>query len=544
MELSNLAIDVIFALDMLLNFFLGYYDRRMNQLVFDHSCIVRRYVFTWFAFDFVAVFPFKYVLGLDNLGRLRLVRAMRLLKLAKAARLGEQFSLRSQHQVLIKFGLGTLLMLHWVSCAWCLIAQLQRESGHLAWTDNDNLNISGSGSRYLHAVEFSIFAMVLTYSRAHPVTVVEQIFAVVALMLMGCIYAYAIGTVCGIIATMDPAGTEFKMTKDLVRSWATEMQMSSEIQTSLIEYLDECRWIIRQRYYEKLRGLLSPTLRGEISHQAHEKWLRNVPFFTCGDPFERRRFTVAIAERLTLTVFGKSEVIVAAGELADSLYIIARGVAARTTGVVLCHGRYFGAEMLLRQGKHPTSCHSVTFVTVNQLTKKHLFQVLASGSGKFPHTWRSIRKWIVRQSFARLIRTIVHIRRATIGYNPMSHKQFLKERERLIRIGRTGAGGGGGAASAGTSDPSEQEPEPPPISQQELSLALSRITKSTESEHSETLEQIEYAFNGVKDELEKGGAMQSTPINDTRADKLEKSVEVRPCVCYRHPPPPLKTMVE
>ena len=52
--------------------------------------------------------------------------------------------------------------------------------------------------------------MVLTFSRAQPETFVEQIFAIIIMVLMGCVYAYLIGSICGILSTMDPAGIEFR----------------------------------------------------------------------------------------------------------------------------------------------------------------------------------------------------------------------------------------------------------------------------------------------------------------------------------------------
>ena len=87
--------------------------------------------------------------------------------------------------------------------------------------------------------------MVLTYSRATPSTLSEQIFAVIALMTLGCVYAYAIGSICGIISTMDPAATEFRNTKDLVKMWSLEMRMKPELRADLFEYLDECRSFLR-----------------------------------------------------------------------------------------------------------------------------------------------------------------------------------------------------------------------------------------------------------------------------------------------------------
>ena len=87
----------------------------------------------------------------------------------------------------------------------------------------------------------------LTYSRALPSTLPEQVFAVFTLMTMGCVYAYAIGSICGILSTMDPASTEFRNTKDLVKTWASEIDMAPELKMAMLEYLDESRLLIRQR---------------------------------------------------------------------------------------------------------------------------------------------------------------------------------------------------------------------------------------------------------------------------------------------------------
>ena len=47
-----------------------------------------------------------------------------------------------------------LLVLHWVSCAWCMLASLEIDAAHPSW--EDNVDISGSFSRYLHGVEFAM----------------------------------------------------------------------------------------------------------------------------------------------------------------------------------------------------------------------------------------------------------------------------------------------------------------------------------------------------------------------------------------------------
>jgi hypothetical protein len=70
-------------------------------------------------------------------------------------------------------------------------------------------------------------------------------------------------------------------------------------------------------------------------------------------------------------------------------------------------GRFFGEDMLLRHGAYPHNVMSVTFVTVNQLLKKELEATLESG--RFPRTFRSIRRWVAHKAFVRTMKSIVQV---------------------------------------------------------------------------------------------------------------------------------------
>ena len=48
-----------------------------------------------------------------------------------------------------------------------------------------------------------------------------------------------------------------------------------------------------------------------------------------------------------------------------------------------------------------------------------------------------MRKWTVRRAFRRVVKSIVHLKRADPMYCPLSYDEFKQERERLFQIGRT-----------------------------------------------------------------------------------------------------------
>lgn len=106
LAIFNRVVDSIFALDMVLQFWLGYFDKKTNALVFDHPRIVKRYLSTWFIFDFMSIFPFwLFQTGSQKASSLRMLKIARLVKLSKLtrlARMGDIFSIQSQFLLLMK----------------------------------------------------------------------------------------------------------------------------------------------------------------------------------------------------------------------------------------------------------------------------------------------------------------------------------------------------------------------------------------------------------------------------------------------------------
>ena len=94
---------------------------------------------------------------------------------------------------------------------------------------------------------------------------------------------------------MDPAGLQFRNTKDLMKGWGSEIHMEPHLHMELLEYVDECEQLIRQQHYNSLLPLLSPTLRGKVALSTHGVWVVHVPFFKCDDPRERNEFIMAVA---------------------------------------------------------------------------------------------------------------------------------------------------------------------------------------------------------------------------------------------------------
>ena len=54
----NYVVDAVFACDMLLQFFVGFWDPSLKAMCYDPVIIARRYASSWLAMDVVSIFPF------------------------------------------------------------------------------------------------------------------------------------------------------------------------------------------------------------------------------------------------------------------------------------------------------------------------------------------------------------------------------------------------------------------------------------------------------------------------------------------------------
>jgi len=81
-----MAIDFIFFIDIILNFFMGYYDSN-EELVDSRPKIIKSYLKTWFIIDIVSIFPISMILNTasySSLARIaRLPKLYRLIRIFK-----------------------------------------------------------------------------------------------------------------------------------------------------------------------------------------------------------------------------------------------------------------------------------------------------------------------------------------------------------------------------------------------------------------------------------------------------------------------------
>ncbi|CAE7236406.1 KCNH6 [Symbiodinium necroappetens] len=135
----SLAVDLVYVIDMVLQFFTSYPRRRGREVEWEVRLprITIHYLKTWFILDFVTLIPFDIIAltsGVDDVKELNGVKAIRVLRLVKLFRVLKTskftqkyeipYSIPYQQVTLFKFLLMLILVCHWLACVWALTLQL------------------------------------------------------------------------------------------------------------------------------------------------------------------------------------------------------------------------------------------------------------------------------------------------------------------------------------------------------------------------------------------------------------------------------------
>ena len=233
----NRMVDIGFIADMFVNFFLGYYDEVEATMIWNHKKIAKRYLSGWFSIDLVSILPFDTVslamgtaaAGLSDLKILRVIRLLRLIKLARIfksvrifTRIMAQSGLSFSTWALIKFLVGVIVIMHWTACVWGITPTMSDDTNN--WIRMTGMMNSGPWEKYIAAFEFAEMAMVMGYGDFTPANTAERLVALVLMFICGCIYAYVIGAICGVVSEMDPATREYQQNVDLLNDYMNEIK--------------------------------------------------------------------------------------------------------------------------------------------------------------------------------------------------------------------------------------------------------------------------------------------------------------------------------
>ena len=433
--LANRLLDVIFLLDMVLQFFLAYEESDSHGtrvLVDDHRKIIRHYVTTWFALDAITVLlPSGFDVyqaslydasgdgtnesAVSNLTLLRVLRCVRLTKLLRLLRSSRIFQ-RWKSRITLTYGQITtlqciillLLSSHWFACIMGLDASLHA-SPQQTWlgedmfgicdaTDDTNASsgktsVTGCGS--LSVLHFYIAAfvwavMIITGTGGTDPYPSENSTAenlvVGALVLAGALlWTQVLALFYDVVANSDPGITAHRQQLDSLNRFAAKNNLPKVLANRMREYVHQQKEVHLEDYAAKSLPGLSPALHIEVVLHCHRRWLDSIWFLHGVEEM----CLVSLALAMVSDVLAPHEM-----ASMGRLYVIQRGLVLYG-GHILTDRMSWGADdVLLTDTRYLSkrTARAMTYTNVQLLTREALEETLAS----FPASKLIVRKCLLK----------------------------------------------------------------------------------------------------------------------------------------------------
>jgi len=448
---SNRLVDLIFFADIIITFFLPYRapQRDGGIMVFDNRKIARNYLRGFFFLDLITILPFDLLFVAANSGGgdedsqlFRLLRMLRLLKLMRVIRASRIISRWQDHVSvshalisLVRFTFLIAILAHWLACLWGFISI----EGDSAWRDYG----SGHSWRQKHSVpvdatSYGLYGISLYVAlnnifggscEINPANYGEFFAQCFMLVLGSSVWAYVIGSACGIVATLDPARIEYHQTMDELNYFCRDQALPNDLGVRLRGFFRNTIHMSRSKRYEALLKKMSMRLRGDAAYRMCEYRLKSVPFLV--HPDLEPEFMCHLAIRYHTAVYSELERVPC-----SDLFIVERGVVAKRGHLGLV-GMCFGKDVILSNDnlRDLGDAIALTFVQAISLTQKDIFDVLPD----YPQAFFIVRKAALRMAMTRaLVKAAGIVKRSKISKASLSLTEMFDTAMREAADTRSG----------------------------------------------------------------------------------------------------------
>merc|ERR1719159_2155634 len=92
------------------------------------------------------------------------------------------------------------------------------------------------------------------------VQIQEYLVCILCMLIGGVLWASIIGSLCGVVANMDPQLTEFRQTYDSMNLMMEDQKLPNSLRLRVREYLCESMHLNRVKSYEGLQSRMSPCI--------------------------------------------------------------------------------------------------------------------------------------------------------------------------------------------------------------------------------------------------------------------------------------------
>jgi hypothetical protein len=423
-------VDFLFTCDICLNFNMAVYNDESthSRLVTDRRFIAWRYLKGTFLFDVCATIPWDLVAqaamgdgsvgkgmggGAEHAHRLKALRILRFLQIFRLQRvmngpsrvlsgLRDHMKVQYGKKQLALFGTACMLCAHWLACVFHFVALVQ--PGDCNWVNSYYNKLAGYydsclpipqmlsptvGSRYITSLYWSTMTITTVgYGDVAPQTDEERCVEIAGMLVGAGVYAYVIGSVCGIVNQLSQRQQYFEASLDVAFRLSDSSQpgaLDDELSARVRAYLRYVHgrglaWV--EADMAALGSRLSPALMLEVQVARRGRHLVRCRLF-------KDASAAALAElcsAFTLHTLPPGEQLLVEGAPVDSLQLLHHGIVL-TTQQHPAHLRHvqlgsatkpplFGVECLWQNPRAAQGSHTLSYAELHVVSRDRLVAVL------------------------------------------------------------------------------------------------------------------------------------------------------------------------
>ncbi|XP_010539347.1 PREDICTED: potassium channel AKT2/3 isoform X2 [Tarenaya hassleriana] len=246
--IADNIVDLFFAVDIVLTFFVAFIDQRTQLLVREPRKIATRYLSTWFLMDVASTLPYEAI-GYLVTGKPNLSISCSLLGLLRFWRIRRVKHLFTRLEKDIRFSYFwvrclrllsvTLLLVHCAGCLYYLLADRYPHQGK-TWIGAviPNFRETSLSVRYISAIYWSITTMTTVgYGDLHAVNTMEMIFIIFYMLFNLGLTAYLIGNMTNLVVEGTRRTMEFRNSIQAASNFVCRNRLPARLKEQILAYM-------------------------------------------------------------------------------------------------------------------------------------------------------------------------------------------------------------------------------------------------------------------------------------------------------------------
>ena len=298
--LFNNFIDIIFIIDLIISFFVAYYNFD-EVLIFDLKLIASHYLQTWFYIDLISAIPFQTIFTIFNnkckiqgflinplygknfyylLILLRLIKIFKIISknkyLEKLSDELSKYKFYNKYGNLIIFLFTFLISLHIVACIFIFIGK----NDYPNWIENFNFNYKNFYEIYLISIYYTIETLTTVgYGDISCISIREKIFGLFMEVIGICAYSWALAQISNYIKVLNEKTEELLNKINILNDIkATYPNLPNDLYDRILRYLN-----YNHLYIKKDKNIiineLPIGLRNTFIYEMYKPFIKNFNFF-------------------------------------------------------------------------------------------------------------------------------------------------------------------------------------------------------------------------------------------------------------------------